>query len=221
MDSYVELRAMSWYSFLEGASSIDEMVGRAHELGYTALALTDRHNLTGAIEFADAAEEFGIKPIIGVTLNFQWDDDCQDGEDEDGGESCAGDQGQGAGPHEVITMLAESERGYANLANLISFAHITANERTEPVLNARYLQHRTDGIIALVASPESRTAQQLMQGHYDEANQSLRRFASCFNQDSVFVELQRHYVHGDMLRNRRLTHAAQAASLPTDRKSVV
>lgn len=212
MDSYVELRAMSWYSFLEGASSIDEMVGRAHELGYTALALTDRHNLTGAIEFADAAEEFGIKPIIGVTLNFQWDDDCHDG-DDDGGELSAGDQG--TDPHEVITMLAESERGYANLANLISFAHITANERTEPVLNARYLQHRTDGIIALVASPESRTAQQLMQGHYDEANQSLRRFASCFNQDSVFVELQRHYVHGDMLRNRRLTHAAQAASLPT------
>ena len=216
MDSYVELRAMSWYSFLEGASSIDEMVGRAHELGYTALALTDRHNLTGAIEFADAAAEFGIKPIIGVTLNFQWDDEHN--EDDNGGGTdgrnlAAADQG--ITPHEVITLLAESERGYANLANLISFAHITADERTEPVLTARYLQGRTDGIITLVASPESRTAQQLMQGHYDEANQSLRRFASSFNQGSVFVELQRHYVHGDALRNRRLTHAAQQAGLPT------
>ena len=221
MDSYVELRAMSWYSFLEGASSIDEMVARAHELGYTALGLTDRHNLTGAIEFADAADEFGIKPIIGVTLNFQWDDDHDDGDDgadegaPDSGDRSTSAASAAAGTHEVITMLAEDERGYANLANLISFAHITAAQRTEPVLNARYLQGRTDGIIALVGSPESRIAQSLSQGHFDEANQSLCRFASCFNRDSVFVEIQRHYVHGDALRNRRLTHAAQLADLPT------
>ena len=113
-----------------------------------------------------------------MTLNFQWDDEHD--VDDDGDDLSAGDQG--AGPHEVITMLAENERGYANLANLISFAHITANERTRAGAETRdTCKHRTDGIIALVASPESRTAQRLMQGHYDEANQSLRRFASCFN----------------------------------------
>ena len=56
MSRYVELRAMSWYSFMEGASSTDEMLGRAHELGYDALALVDRNNITGALEFSEAAE---------------------------------------------------------------------------------------------------------------------------------------------------------------------
>lgn len=230
MDSYVELRAMSWYSFMEGASSIDEMVARADELGYGALGLTDRHNLTGAIEFADAAQEFGLKPIIGVTLNFQWEDEHGDSDSNDndiGGADAdsrnAGDQqvvseasaASRDSQHDVLTMLAEDERGYANIANLISFAHVTAAERDAPVLNSRYLHGRTAGIIALVASPESRIAQLLLQGQYDVAMESLRRFASCFNDDSVFVELQRHYVHGDALRNRRLTHAAQSLSMPT------
>ena len=224
MDSYVELRAMSWYSFMEGASSIDEMVARADELGYSALGLTDRHNLTGAIEFADAAQEFGLKPIIGVTLNFQWEDE-HDNDDNDvggadaavGGQQVVSDASAAAqdGQHDVLTMLAEDERGYANIANLISFAHVAAAERDAPVLNSRYLHGRTAGIIALVASPESRIAQLLLQGQYDAAMESLRRFASCFNDDSVFVELQRHYVHGDALRNRRLTHAAQSLSMPT------
>ena len=56
MSKYVELRAMSWYSFMEGASSTDEMLGRAHELGYDTLALVDRNNITGSLEFSEAAD---------------------------------------------------------------------------------------------------------------------------------------------------------------------
>ena len=196
MNSYVELRAMSWYSFMEGASSVDEMVGRAHELGYSALALTDRNNLTGAIEFADAANEFGIKPIIGVTLDFQWEQ-------------------QHSEQRETITLLAETEQGYANIANLVSFAHIAAEQRTDPLLRARYLDGRTDGVIALVGSPESPISQHLLDGELAAAIDALRRFKYAFGPDQVFAELQRHYVHGDALRNRRLQHAADRAGIAT------
>lgn len=187
---------MSWYSFMEGASSIDEMMERAHELGYTALGLTDRHNLTGAIEFADVAEEFNIKPIIGVTLNYRW---------EDSNPKCQPD---------TITLLAETQRGYANIANLVSFAHIAAEERGEPVLNERHARERTGGIIALVGAPESQTAQMLMDGQIDHAVQSLLRFKDLFAPSCIFAEMQRHYVHGDAVRNRHLHHAAEIADIP-------
>jgi len=62
--SYVELHCHSNYSFQEGASSIDEMVSRAVELGYPALALTDHDNLCGTMEFAQVARSLDIQPAM-------------------------------------------------------------------------------------------------------------------------------------------------------------
>ena len=54
---YVELHAHSGFSFLDGASHPEELVLRAKELGYPALALTDHNGLYGSMEFARAAKE--------------------------------------------------------------------------------------------------------------------------------------------------------------------
>jgi len=52
---YAELDARSNFSFLEDASHIEDLVPRARELGYGALALTDHDGLRGAMEFAHCA----------------------------------------------------------------------------------------------------------------------------------------------------------------------
>ena len=62
---YVELHCHSGFSFLDGASHPEELVLRAGELGYPALALTDHNGLYGSMEFARAAKEEGIQPITG------------------------------------------------------------------------------------------------------------------------------------------------------------
>ena len=54
--SYAELHCHSNYSFQEGASSVEELLFRAKELDYRALALTDHDNLCGAIHFAQVAK---------------------------------------------------------------------------------------------------------------------------------------------------------------------
>jgi len=53
--TYVELHAHSCWSLREGASATDELIDRALQLGYPALALTDHDNLYGAMEFAKSA----------------------------------------------------------------------------------------------------------------------------------------------------------------------
>ena len=63
--SYAELHCISNFSFLRGASHPEEMVERAHALGYTALAITDECSLAGIVRAHLAAKDLGVKLIIG------------------------------------------------------------------------------------------------------------------------------------------------------------
>ncbi|MGH2557823.1 MAG: PHP domain-containing protein, partial [Thermomicrobiales bacterium] len=95
--SYVELHLHTAFSFLDGASQPWEMVDRAQQLGYEALAITDHDGLYGAMEFARHARNAGIAPIIGAELTLA------------------------DGSH--LTLLAETAAGYTNLSRLITEAH--------------------------------------------------------------------------------------------------
>jgi error-prone DNA polymerase len=70
---YVELHCHSGFSFLDGASHPEELLMKALELGYPALALTDHDGLYGSMEFAQVARAHGIQPITGVELTLR---DC-------------------------------------------------------------------------------------------------------------------------------------------------
>jgi error-prone DNA polymerase len=65
---YAELHAKTNFSFLEGASHPDELICRAAELGYRALAITDRNSLAGVVRAHGAAKEEGVKLIIGAEI---------------------------------------------------------------------------------------------------------------------------------------------------------
>ncbi|MGH2531624.1 MAG: PHP domain-containing protein, partial [Thermomicrobiales bacterium] len=95
--SYVELHLHTAFSFLDGASQPWELVDRAQQLGYEALAVTDHDGLYGAMEFAQHARNAGIAPIIGAELTLT--DDSH------------------------LTLLAATATGYTNLSRLITEAH--------------------------------------------------------------------------------------------------
>ena len=65
---YAELHCCTNFSFLEGASHPDELVNRATELGYAALAITDRNSLAGVVAAHVAAKETGLKLVIGALI---------------------------------------------------------------------------------------------------------------------------------------------------------
>src|SRR5438874_11409818 len=66
--AYVELHCCTNFSFLEGASHPDELAARAAELGYAALAVTDRESLAGVVRAHVAAKEAGLKLVIGALI---------------------------------------------------------------------------------------------------------------------------------------------------------
>ncbi|MBK9253018.1 MAG: error-prone DNA polymerase [Proteobacteria bacterium] len=71
MPDYAELHALSNFSFLRGASHAAELIQRARELGYAALALTDECSMAGVVRAHMAAREAGLPLIIGAEFTLE------------------------------------------------------------------------------------------------------------------------------------------------------
>lgn len=67
---FVHLNTHSYYSLLNGIPKPEELAAVASDRGQLALALTDHNRLTGAIEFTLACHAEGIRPILGLEVNF-------------------------------------------------------------------------------------------------------------------------------------------------------
>ncbi len=65
LPDYAELRCVSTFSFLVGASQPEELVQRAWQMGYRALALTDECSVAGIVRAHVEAKKVGLKLLIG------------------------------------------------------------------------------------------------------------------------------------------------------------
>ena len=206
---YVELHLHSNYSLLDGASSIEELVWEAEAQGHCALALTDHHGLFGAMEFARAAKEAGLRPISGLELTVV----------EPGNDADEGDEGEEVRSH--LTLLAETRQGYANLCRLSSYAfglreteaQVKEERRLDPVLPIEDLEAHAGGLIVLSGCREGRVPALVAAGRSAEAEAALRRLIEWFGREQVFVELQDQLVHGDRPRNLALVALAERVAV--------
>lgn len=187
---YVELHCHSGFSFLDGASHPEELVMRAVELGYPAMALTDHDGLYGSMEFAQAARSAGLQAITGAEVTLRA---CFSGVEE-----------PVDGHH--VTLLAETPRGYANLCRLLTEAHM-GSERGDPRLPMDALLERSEGLILLTGCRRSPVAAAL-ESSVAQAEALVHRFVRAFGPGSVFIELQDNAVKGDGVRNKGLGRLA-------------
>jgi len=151
--SYVELHCHSCFSLREGASTPLELVLRAKDLGYPALALTDHNSLAGAMQFAQAAEAWDIQPIIGAEVTLS---------DES-----------------HLTLLCETPRGYANLSRLLTRANLSS-PRGEPRTRFEWLQEHAEGLIALSGCREGEVAALAERGDLTAAREAAERYLAIF-----------------------------------------
>lgn len=184
---YVELHCHSAYSFLDGASLPEELVVRADQLGMKALALTDHDGLYGSMIFAQAAKAWGIQPITGSEVTL-----------EDGSH---------------LTLLVESEKGYANLCRLLSEAHL-AGEKGSPRLAWSVLAGHAEGLILLSGCRQSALATHVDANAMEDAYRLLGRYKELFGPDRLWVELQQNFVQGDTVRIKRLLDLSRRAGVP-------
>ena len=188
MTGYVELHCHSAYSFLDGASHPEELVARAAELGYEALALTDHDGVYGSLEFAYAAKFAGLRPITGAEVTLA------------------------GGSH--ITLLCESGKGYANLCRILTTAHAgTRPEGKEhrvllpPATPLETVAELNEGLVCLSGCARDGLALHDPRG--------AARLAHAFGRERFYVELQRPYERGDTRRHAALRDLAEHLGVET------
>src|SRR5688572_12160441 len=124
---YAELDVSTNFSFLRGASHPDELVYRAAELGYRAIAVTDRNTLAGIVRMHEAAKVTGLKLLVGARLAFT---DAPD-----------------------LLVWAADRPGYARLCRLLT----TGKRRTEKgecTLRLADFLENTAGLLAAADVPD-------------------------------------------------------------------
>ncbi len=201
--SYIELHAVSAFSFLRGGSFPEQLAQRAGQLQMPALALLDRNGVYGGQRFSAAARECGVRPIIGSELFM-----------EDG---------------VILPVLVENRTGYKNLCELLTQAHLRS-EKGKCAVQWNELPEFGEGLVALFGSgsapilgapcggslPNGRLRQ-------DAATDTLEACAprdriqfliDGLGRENIFVEIQRHFIRGEEGLNRGLIDLAGHYRLP-------
>ncbi len=193
--TYVELHAHSAFSFLDGASTPEELAEQAAAYEYTAFALTDHDGLSGSLVFAHACREVGVRPITGAEITLT------------------------NGSH--LTLLVVDAVGYANLCRLITQAHADTRpppnrQARPPALDPAHLAAHSSGLVCLTGcSRHGYVAHHLRAARRREAHTAGRELIEIFGRDNVYVELQRPRTRGDRALCRDLARLADELRLPT------
>ncbi|PRB65601.1 error-prone DNA polymerase [Microbacterium sp. MYb45] len=182
---YAELHAHSSYSFLDGASSPEDLLAEADRLGLTALALTDHDGFYGAARFAEVADlmESPLQTVFGAELSLDLP---------------APQRGSADPAGEHLLVLARGMEGYHRLSGAISAAQLRGGEKGRPVYDLDDLAARAGGHWTILTGCRKGAVRRGLEA--GDAAAPLRSLVDLFGADNVAVEL---FDHGDPLDTRR------------------
>ncbi|HXX44201.1 MAG TPA: error-prone DNA polymerase [Candidatus Acidoferrales bacterium] len=184
---YVELHARSAFSFLEGASSPEELVRLCAEHSMPAMALLDRDGVYGSPRFHLAAKKQSIRAHVGVEVT-----------------SAEGWR---------YVLLVQSREGYQNLCRLITRMKLRA-KKGDGRAQAEEVTEMSSGLICLTGGEEGPLAHALAKGGIAHATKCVQELCDTFGRENVYVELQRHFSRDEEARNQAAIEIARKLQLP-------
>ena len=171
---YAELLAHSAFSFLDGASTPEELATEAARLGLRAIALTDHDGLYGVVRFAEAARELSMRTVFGAELSL--------------GET-------------HLLILARGPEGYRRLSRQLAAAHLAGGEKGKPRYDYDALTEAAGGHWhILTGCRKGHVRQALSTDGLDAAAAALADLVDRFGANRVSIELTH---HGDPLDDER------------------
>jgi DNA polymerase-3 subunit alpha len=192
---FVHLHVHSEYSILDGACRIPALVEKAARLEMPAVALTDHGSLAGAVELYREARKAGVKPILGCEAYV------------------ADDRRSQTKGYAHLTLLAESDEGYANLIKLSSLGYLEGYYY-KPRVDWELLERHSKGLIALSGCLAGRVSRALSENRDRDAHADLDRLVQIFGRDSTYVELQDAGLEEQKALNPKLIALAEEVGLP-------
>ena len=189
-NNFIHLRVHSAYSLAEGAIRIYEekpkdgskparkdLIQLCEQQHMPAVALTDKGNLFGALEFAMAAADHGVQPIIGCQIAVLRPEQ-------------AGLKTMSRDGYDQLVLLVQNELGYRNLSALVTLSFL-ALDRAHPYVTMEELMQHTGGLIALSAGTEGIIGRMLLAGQMAAAETALGQYHTLFP-GRFYIEITRH-----------------------------
>lgn len=173
---FVHLHLHTEYSLLDGLTRIPELMKRVARMGMPAVALTDHGAMFAAIEFYEAAQRAGIKPILGCEIYYVTHSITENEASE----------------KEIrhLTVLAKNATGYKNLVKLNTRAHLEGFNR-KPRVDFNLLETYKEGLIILSGCESSPFSQYILNEDFESARVLASTFKDLFGED-FYIELQNH-----------------------------
>jgi error-prone DNA polymerase len=199
---YAELHAHSNFSFLDGASSPEELLEEATRLRLHGLALTDHDGMYGVVHLAEAAEAYDrVKTVFGAELSLSLSKP-QNGEPDP------------EGSHLVV--LARRQDGYHRLAAAITAGQLAGQEKGRPVYGIEELAEQSGGEWMVLTGCRKGDVRLALAEHGEPAaEREVARLAELFGHDNVLVELIDQGGPRDSTENDVLARIADRLHLPT------
>src|SRR5688572_9051929 len=188
--SFAHLHVHTEYSMLDGFSNIKKLVKRVKELDMPAVAITDHGTMFGVIDFYHAAQNAGVKPIIGVEAYLA----ARGMADRD-------PKLDRSSYH--LLLLAENETGYKNLLKISSAAQLEGFYYY-PRIDRDFLAAHSEGIICTSGCMSAEIPRALLNDNPEEAVRRMNWYYDVFGPDRFFVELQQHNIKEITDLNRKL-----------------
>ncbi len=192
---FVHLHVHSEYSILDGACRIPALAARAAELEMPAVSLTDHGSLAGAVELHREAKKHGIKPIVGCEVYV------------------ADDRRRQEKGYAHLTLLSETDEGYANLIKLSSLGYLEGYYY-KPRVDWELLERHATGLVAMSGCLSGRVSKALAESRPQDAAADLDRLVQIFGRDSTYVEIQNAGLEPQQRINPQLARLAEATGLP-------
>ncbi len=176
---FVHLHNHTKFSVLQAASGVKEIVKKAADDGMPAVAITDIGNMYGAFHFTKAANEAGIKPIIGLDAYFVEDRHqkrfTRDHKDK----------------RYQQLFLAKNTQGYRNLAEMCSLGFVEGYYYKFPRIDRELVEKFREGLIATTGGILGEVPDLILNKGEDFAEEALKWWHDLFG-DDLYIELMRH-----------------------------
>ena len=199
--AFTHLHVHTEYSLLDGSNKIKEYVKRVKELGMDSAAITDHGVMYGVIDFYKAAKEAGIKPIIGCEVYVA------------PGSRFDREQGAGDDRYYHLILLAENNKGYANLMKIVSRS-FTEGYYYKPRVDEELLREFHEGIIASSACLAGEVARNIVRDDLAAADKAALKYLDIFGEGNFFLELQDHGYEDQQKVNMALMSMSRRLRIP-------
>ncbi|MEU6196936.1 DNA polymerase III subunit alpha [Streptomyces sp. NPDC047061] len=180
MTGFAHLHVASGYSVRYGASHPEQLVQRAAERGMSALALTDRDTVTGAVRFARACAKEGVRPVFGIDLAVQALAPPPPAQRR---RTPARGGAHVVEPPLRFVLLAQDRAGWARLCRITSAAHVGAMSGVPPVVPWKALREYGGPGLTVLLGPLSEPVRALSVDREDVAVRLLAPWQEIFGRD--------------------------------------